>query len=47
VLVERADRLMGRVENSDDEEELVLIGEAVETYEAKRWPKGKEPGGKG
>ena len=47
VLVERADRLVGCVENSDGEEELVRIGEAIETYEAKRWPKGKEPGGKG
>jgi stress response protein YsnF len=45
VLVERADRLV--CENSDDEEELVQIGEAIETYEAKRWPEGKEPGGKG
>ena len=47
VLVERADRLVGCVENSDDEEELVRIGEAVERYEAQRWPQGKEPGGKG
>jgi hypothetical protein len=47
VLVERADRLVGCVENSGDEEELVRIGEAIETYEAKRWPDGKEPSGKG
>ena len=47
VLVERADRLVGCVENSDDEEELVRIGEAVEVCEALRGPRGKEPGGKG
>ena len=47
LLVERADRLVGCGENSDGEEELVRIGEAIETYEAKRWPDGKEPSGKG
>jgi hypothetical protein len=40
VLVVRANRLVGCVENSD-------AGQAVEAYEAKRWPKGEEPGGKG
>ena len=40
VLVERADRLVGCVENSDDEEELVRVGEVIEAYEAQRWPQG-------
>ena len=47
LLVNRADRLMGCTENSDDEDELVAIGEAIEAYELKRWPEGKESGGKG
>jgi hypothetical protein len=47
VLVDRADQLMGCIENSADEDELVAIGEAIEAYELKRWPDGKEPGGKG
>ena len=47
MLIARADRLVGCLENFDDEEELVRIGEAIEAYEAKRWPKGKELGGKG
>jgi hypothetical protein len=47
LLVDRADQLMGCIENSADEDELVAIGEAIEAYELKRWPVGKEPGGKG
>ena len=38
---------MGCIENSRDEDELIAIGEAIEAYELKRWPEGKEPGGKG
>jgi hypothetical protein len=34
-------------ENSSDDSELIAIGEAIEAYELKRWPEGKEPGGKG
>ena len=47
VLIERAGRLVGCVENSDTAAELAQISETIEAYEAKRWPKGKEPGGKG
>jgi hypothetical protein len=47
LLVDRADQLMGCIENSADEDELLAIGEALEAYELKRWPEGKEPGGKG
>ena len=41
LLVQRADQL------ADEERELAAIVTAIEAYEAKRWPDGKEPGGKG
>ena len=47
LLIDRADQLVACTENSPDEDELVAIGEAIEAYELKRWPEGKEPGGKG
>ena len=47
LLVLRADALMGCIEGSPEEEELSIITDAIEAYEAKRWPNGKEPGGKG
>ena len=47
LLVERADELMGCAENSPEGVELGSIVEAVEAYEARRWPTGKIPGGKG
>jgi hypothetical protein len=47
LLVVRADRLLGCVEGSGEEAEFKVIAEAVMAYEAKRWPDGKVPGGKG
>ena len=47
LLVLRADDLEGCTENSEDARELAMIAEAIEAYEAKRWPVGKVPGGKG
>jgi hypothetical protein len=47
VLVLRADALGGCTEDSEEEAELKAIVDVIEPYEAKRWPDGKEPGGKG
>ena len=46
-LVKRTDDLAGCAENSPEEQELEAIVDAIEAYEAKRWPEGKIPGGKG
>jgi len=41
------DELDGCTEGSSEETEFVLILDAIGAYEAKRWPLGKIPGGKG
>jgi hypothetical protein len=47
LLVLRADELGGCTEGSPEEVELEAIADAIEGYEAIRWPNGKVPGGKG
>ncbi len=41
LLVQRADVLIGCMDGSADQDELEGIGEAIEAYEAVRWPDGK------
>jgi hypothetical protein len=47
LLVARADELMGCTEGSPEEAELAALADAIDGYEAVRWPDGKAPGGKG
>ena len=47
LLVLRADELMGTLEESKEAPSLEMIADTIEAYEAKRWPDGKIPGGKG
>ena len=47
VLVRRVDALEGCSEGSKEEAELKTMVDAIEAYEAIRWPLGKELGGKG
>jgi hypothetical protein len=39
--------LAGYIERSDEGATLKAIVDVIEAYEAKRWPLGKEPSGKG
>jgi hypothetical protein len=47
MLVTRADALEGFIPKSPEETEYAAIAELIETYEAKRWPDGREPRGNG
>lgn len=47
LLFARADKLIGGTDGSADQGELEAIVEAIEAYEAVRWPDGKVTGGKG
>jgi len=47
LLVQRADKVEGCAAGSEEETEFAMISEILEDYEAKHWPGGKVPGGKG
>ena len=41
LLTKRADELAGCTEGSPEEDELRALADAIDAYEAKRWPRGK------
>jgi hypothetical protein len=41
LLVRRADELDGCTEGSSEDAEYIQLVEAIDTYEAKRWPQGR------
>ena len=45
LLVARADALVGCAEGSPEETELAALADAIDAYEAVRWPPGRIPGG--
>jgi len=47
LLMNRADALMGCLEDSAEDAELAALTNSIEAYERQRWPEGKIPGGKG
>jgi hypothetical protein len=47
LLIKRCDELVGCTEGSPEEKELRTLADAIDSYEAKRWPSGKVAGGKG
>ena len=47
LLVQRADMLESCLEGSEEERELARITDAIEAYEALRWPEGRVSRGKG
>jgi hypothetical protein len=47
MVIARADALVGCTEGSPEEKELETIADGIEAYQAKRWPEGKIPVGKG
>jgi hypothetical protein len=47
LLVKRTDDLEGCTKGSDEERELETITNAIEAYEAVRWPLGRTQDGKG